>query len=163
VVNDVRRHSALRAQIDSLQVVVHEHAGTARFVDSHTIETESGLRLQAKKIIIGTGGVSRQLSVPGFELTATHSDAWSLASVPTSMLVLGGGATGAQVASIFNAFGSRVELFEAGPRILATEDADVSAVIADAFRRAGIRVRENFGKIESFEKTSNGVRMIFSK
>jgi pyruvate/2-oxoglutarate dehydrogenase complex dihydrolipoamide dehydrogenase (E3) component len=163
VVNDVRVHSALRAQIDSLQVAVHEHAGTARFVDSHTIETESGLRLQGEKIIICAGGVSRRLSVPGFEFTATHSDAWSLTSVPPSMLVIGGGATGAQVASIFNAFGSKVELFEAGPRILATEDEDVSAVVADAFRGAGIRVRENFGKIESFEKTSNGVRMIFSK
>jgi pyruvate/2-oxoglutarate dehydrogenase complex dihydrolipoamide dehydrogenase (E3) component len=163
VVNDVRMHSALRAQIDSLQVAVHEHAGTARFADSHTIETESGLRLHAKKIIICTGGVSRRLSVPGFEFTATHSDAWSLTSVPPSLLVIGGGATGAQVASIFNAFGSKVELFEAGPRILATEDEDVSAVVADAFREAGIRVRENFGKIESFEKTSSGVRIIFSK
>jgi dihydrolipoamide dehydrogenase len=163
VVNDVRRHSALRSQIDELQVAVHEHAGTARFVDLHTIETESGLRLQGKKIIICTGGVSRRLSVPGFELTATHSDAWSLTSVPPSMLVIGGGATGAQVASIFNAFGSKVELFEVGPRILATEDEDVSAVVADAFIAARIRVRQNFGKIESFKKTSTGVCMMFSK
>jgi len=153
----------LRSQIDELQVALHERAGTARFVDSHTVETESGLRLQGKKIIICTGGVSRRLSIPGFELTVTHSDAWSLTSVPPSMLVIGGGATGAQVASIFNAFGSKVELFEAGPRILATEDEDVSAVVADAFVAAGIRVRQNFGKIESFKKTSTGVRMIFSK
>jgi dihydrolipoamide dehydrogenase len=163
VINDVRVHSALRAQIDSLQVAVHEHAGNASFADSHTIETESGLRLRSEKIIICTGGVSRRLSVPGFEFTATHSDAWSLTSVPPSMLVIGGGATGVQVASIFNAFGSRVELFEAGPRILATEDEDVSTVVAQAFREAGIQVHENFGRIESFEKTSSGVRMIFSK
>jgi dihydrolipoamide dehydrogenase len=79
------------------------------------------------------------------------------------MLVIGGGATGAQVASIFNDFGSRVELFEAGSRILPTEDDDVSAAVAAAFHAAGIVVRENFGKIESFEKTPGGVRMIFSK
>jgi pyruvate/2-oxoglutarate dehydrogenase complex dihydrolipoamide dehydrogenase (E3) component len=163
VVNDVRSHSALRAQIDSLEVAVHEHAGTARFVNSHTIETESGLQVQADKIILCTGGVSRRLSVPGFELTATHSNAWSLTSVPSSMLVIGGGATGAQVASIFNAFGAKVELFEAGPRILATEDEDVSAVVADAFRKSGIGVREKFGQIKSFERTSNGVRFVFSK
>lgn len=163
VVNEVRVHSALRAQIDSLQVAVHEHAGAARFSDSHTIETESGLRLQGKNIIICTGGVSRRLPVPGVEWTATHSDAWSLSAVPPSMLVIGGGATGAQVASIFNAFGSKVELFEAGPRILAAEDEDVSAAVADAFRTAGMLVRENFGKIESFERTSGGLRMNFSK
>lgn len=163
VVNDVRAHSTLRDQIDSLGVAVHEQSGTARFANKHTIETESGLRLQAEKIIICTGGVSRRLSVPGFDLTNTHSDAWGLTSVPASMLVIGGGATGVQVASIFNAFGSRVQLFQAGPRILLTEDEDVSAEVAAAFRASGIVVQENFGAIESFEKTPNGVRMVFSK
>ena len=163
VVNDVRAHSAFRRQIDSLKVTVYERAGAARFADPYTIETESELRLQAEKIIICTGGVSRRLSVPGFELTATHSDAWALTSVPPSMLVIGAGATGAQVASIFNAFGSRVQLFQAGPRILPTEDEDVSAAVASAFRESGIVVRENFGEIEYFEKTPSGVRMIFSK
>jgi pyruvate/2-oxoglutarate dehydrogenase complex dihydrolipoamide dehydrogenase (E3) component len=163
VVNDVRAHSAFRRQIDSLKVTFYERAGTARFADPHTIETESGLWLQAEKIIICTGGVSRRLSVPGFELTATHSDAWALTSVPPSMLVIGAGATGTQVASIFNAFGSRVQLFQAGPRILPTEDEDVSTAVAVAFRESGIVVRENFGGIESFAKTPSGVRMIFSK
>jgi pyruvate/2-oxoglutarate dehydrogenase complex dihydrolipoamide dehydrogenase (E3) component len=78
-------------------------------------------------------------------------------------LVIGGGATGVQLASIFNAFGSEVQLFQAGPRILPTEDEDVSAAVAAAFRRAGIAVREGFGSIESFEKTPSGVRMVFSK
>ena len=163
IVNDVRAHSAFRGQIDSLGVTVCERAGAARFADPHSIETESGLRFEAKKVIICTGGVSRRLSVPGFELTATHSDAWALTSVPPSMLVIGGGATGAQVASIFNAFGSRVQLFQAGRRILPTEDEDVSAAVASAFRESGIVVRENFGEIEYFEKTASGVRMIFAK
>ena len=163
VVDDVRAHSAFREQIDSLGVAVYEQAGAVRFADLHTVETESGLRLQAEKIIICTGGVSRRLSVPGFELTATHSDAWALTSVPPSMLVIGAGATGAQVASIFNAFGSQIQLFQAGARILPTEDEDVSAAVAAAFRESGIEVRENFGKIESFEKAPSGVRMIFAK
>ena len=163
VVGDVRANSSLRQQIDSLGVTVHQQAGQARFLDSHTVETKGGLRLQADKIVICTGGVSRRLPIPGFELTSTHSDAWSLTSVPPSMLVVGGGATGVQVASIFNAFGTRVQLFEAGPRILATEDEDVAAAAAAAFRKSGILVRENFGTIESFEKTPTGVRMDVSK
>jgi dihydrolipoamide dehydrogenase len=163
IINDVRAHSALRRQIDFLGVTVYEHSGNARFTDLHTIETENGLQLQAEKVIICTGGVSRRLAIPGFELTATHSDAWSLTSVPSSMLVIGGGATGTQVASIFNAFGSRVQLFQSGPRILPTEDEDVSAAVAAAFRESGIVVRQDFGNIESFERTPGGVRMIFSK
>src|SRR5262249_56648457 len=100
------------------------------------VETRGGLRLQAEKFIICTGGVSRRLPIPGFELTSTHSDAWRLTSAPSSMLVVGGGATGVQVASIFNAFGTRIQLFEAGPRILATEDADISAAAAVALRQS---------------------------
>lgn len=163
VVNEVRAHSTFRRQIDSVNVAVHENTGCARFVDPHTVETASGLRLSADKIIICTGGVSRRLTCPGSEFTATHSDAWALTCVPPSMIVIGAGATGAQVASIFNAFGSAVQLFHAGPRILPTEDEDVSVAVAATFRESGIVVRENFGVIESFEKTATGARMSFSK
>jgi pyruvate/2-oxoglutarate dehydrogenase complex dihydrolipoamide dehydrogenase (E3) component len=43
VVNEVCTHSSLRQQIDASGVTVHEQAGAARFVDSHTIETKGGL------------------------------------------------------------------------------------------------------------------------
>jgi pyruvate/2-oxoglutarate dehydrogenase complex dihydrolipoamide dehydrogenase (E3) component len=163
VVDDVRSHSSLREQIDGLGVTIFEHTGLGRFEDPHTIVTANGQRFQAEKIIICAGGVSRRLPIPGFELTSTATAAWRLTSVPPSMLVVGGGATGVQVASIFHAFGSHVELFERGPRILSTEDEDVAAVVATEFRRGGMVVREDFGVIESFEKASTGVRMNFSK
>ena len=163
VVADVREHSNLREQIDSLGVTIYEQSGSAHFIDPHTVDTESGLRLQAGKFILCTGGVSRRLSVPGFELTNTHSDAWGLTSVPPSMLVIGAGATGVQVASIFNAFGTRVQLFQTGPRILPTEDEDVSTAVAAAFRASGIVIHESFGVIKSFEKTPGGIRMNYGK
>ncbi len=159
----MREHAVRRENLEKVGVTIYENSGTARFVDPHTIETESGLRLQADKIILSAGGTSRRLPIPGFEWTSTHSDAWSLSAVPPSMIVIGAGATGVQVASIFQVFGSRVQLFQAGPRILPTEDEDVSAVVATAFRESGMIVRENFGTIESFEKTPGGVRMFFAK
>lgn len=163
VVDEVGAHSSLRQQIDALGVTVHENAGPARFADPHTVITAGGLRLKAEKIIICAGGVGRRLSVPGFQWTSTPREAWQLSSVPPSMLVIGGGATGVQVASIFSAFGSKVQLFEPGPRILSGDDEDVSAAIAAAFGNAGIVVHENFGTIDSFERTRTGVRMNFSK
>jgi dihydrolipoamide dehydrogenase len=163
VTSDVRAHSTWREQIDSLGVSVYERAGIARFVDPHTVEMSTGLQLQAEKVIVCTGGISRRLNVPGFEFTNTHSDAWSLTSVPPSMLVIGGGATGAQVASVFNAFGSRVQLYQRGPRILPTDDEDISVAVTSAFRSAGIDVQEGFGEIESFEKTPDGVRMNYRR
>ena len=163
VVHDVREYGIRREQLENVGVTIYDNSGTARFVDPHTVETARGLRLRADRIILSAGGTSRRLPIPGFEWTATHSDAWSLTAVPPSMIVVGAGATGVQVASIFQAFGSRVQLFQAGPRILPTEDEEVSAVVTAVFRESGMVVRENFGMIESFEKTPSGVRMIFTK
>lgn len=163
VVEGVREHSSLREQVERLGVRLHELAGTAGFQDPHTIETTTGLRLRGDRIVLCAGGRSRRLAVPGSELTASVSDAWSLTEVPSSLLVIGAGMTGLQVASIFHAFGSRVQLVQAGPRILAAEDEDVSASMAAALRSSGMVVREGFGKIESFEAAPGGIRMYISK
>ena len=82
VTADVRAHSAFRKNLFDAEVAVYEQSGTVHFVDPHTIATTSGLQLEGKRIIVCTGGASRKLDVPGFELTATHSDAWKLNSVP---------------------------------------------------------------------------------
>jgi len=163
VVTQVQTHQTLRPNLERAGVAIHEDVGRARFVDANTMECEHGPRLEADRLILCTGGTSRRLPVPGFEHTATHSDAWELTTIPPSILVVGVGATGAQVASVFNELGSRVQLFEAGPRILASEDEDVSAEMAAAFRGRGITLAESFGRIDRFEKTSAGVRMVYSK
>jgi dihydrolipoamide dehydrogenase len=163
VVGEVSARSSFRAQLEALGVRILEHAGSARFADSHTVSTGDGHRLQSAKFVVCTGGRSRKLAIPGFELTSTHSDAWGLGAVPESMIVVGAGATGVQVASIFNAFGTRVQLFQAGPRILPTEDEDVSAAVAEAFRASGVAVHEDFGAIERFERVPAGIRMAYRK
>jgi len=143
-------------------VIIYEQAGPARFADAHTIESGRAPRLRAGKVILCTGGTSRPLPVPGSGLTATHSDAWNLSSVPPSMLVIGAGATGVQVASIFNAFGSRVHLVEVGPRILMSEDRDVSGAVAAALAASGVQIVQDAGTIDRFERCAAGVRMVRS-
>ena len=159
VTSDVRSHSLLRDELEEAGVSIHEDAGSARFVDPHLIESEHGPRVRAEQIIVCTGGIARRLALPGIDLTHTHSDAWALASTPPSMLVIGAGATGVQVASIFNAFGSRVTLYEAAPRILMSEDDDVAASVGAALKASGIEVLEDAGAIERFEPGPDGVRM----
>ncbi len=162
VTQDVRTHSLLREDLERAGVAIHEHAGIARFADAGTLESEDGPLLRARKFIICVGGVPRELAVDGFDLTSTHSDAWGLADAPPSMLVVGAGATGVQVASIFNAFGSRVTLLEATPRILMTEDQDVSVAVRDALKASGVDIVENAGTIERFERSANGVQVVCS-
>ena len=73
-----REKTMLRDDLERAGVRIYEQAGPARFADARTIESDNAPRLRAGKVIICTGGTSRPLPVPGFELTATHSDAWSL-------------------------------------------------------------------------------------
>jgi dihydrolipoamide dehydrogenase len=162
VTDDTRRRSLLRDDLERAGVTIHERVGPARFLDPHTVEADGVPPVRADKIILCPGGTSRRLEVPGFELTATHSDAWHLTSVPPSLLVIGAGATGVQVASIFNAFGSRVRLVEVAPHILMTEDEDVSRAVAAALGRAGVEVSESAGTIARFEPAPEGIRMITS-
>jgi pyruvate/2-oxoglutarate dehydrogenase complex dihydrolipoamide dehydrogenase (E3) component len=159
ITHQVSAHSALRDRIDALGVTLHEQAGAARFIDPHTIETAGGLRLSASKFVLCTGGVSRRPAIPGIELTHTHSHAWQLHQVPPSMLVVGGGDTGVQVAAVFQAFGSRVQLFERGARILRGADEAVASAVGAGLRESGVVVRERFGTVTSFEQIPDGVRM----
>jgi pyruvate/2-oxoglutarate dehydrogenase complex dihydrolipoamide dehydrogenase (E3) component len=163
VVHDVAARSSLRAEAERAGVTILENAGHVRFEGPHEVVSERGVRLRADRFILCCGGVSRRLDVPGSELTSTHTDAWALTEVPASLLVIGGGMTGLQVASIFQAFGSRVQLFQSGPRILSGEDEDLSAAVASGLRASGVVVREGFGTIERFERGPAGIRMVYAK
>ena len=162
VTEDVRRHTPLRDDLERAGVTIYEQAGLARFADAHTVESDGAPRVEAGKIVICSGGTPRPLAVPGFDLTATHSDAWHLSSVPPSLIVIGGGATGVQVASIFNAFGTHVHLVEIAPRILMSEDHEVSEAVRAALAATGVQVLENAGTIDRFERCATGVRLIRS-
>jgi pyruvate/2-oxoglutarate dehydrogenase complex dihydrolipoamide dehydrogenase (E3) component len=157
-----REQTLLRDDLDQAGVRIHEQAGPARFADAHTVESDHAPRLHADKVILCPGGTSRPLPVPGFELTATHSDAWNLSSVPPSMMVIGAGATGVQVASIFNALGSHVYLVEIAPRILMSEDHEVSETVGAALAASGVDIVEDAGTIDHFERCPTGVRLLHS-
>ncbi|MCI0440439.1 MAG: FAD-dependent oxidoreductase, partial [Chloroflexi bacterium] len=65
VVSEIQDLIKVRSGFDTLGVSIYEKTGIARFVDAHTIETESGLRVEGEKFIICTGGQSRTLAIPG--------------------------------------------------------------------------------------------------
>ena len=163
VVHDVREHAARREQLENVGVTIYDNSGTARFVAAHTIETGRGLRLRTDKIILSAGGTSRRLPIPGFEFTSTHSDAWSLdrnSAVDDCCRSRSDGRAGGVHLPGLRLTSPAVS---SRSRILPTEDEDVSTVVTTAFRESGMVVRENFGTIESFEKTASGVRMTFTK
>jgi pyruvate/2-oxoglutarate dehydrogenase complex dihydrolipoamide dehydrogenase (E3) component len=133
-------------------VDAHFSAGPAAFADPHTLALANGQHLSATKFIICAGGHARRLPFPGAELTLTHSDVWTMRSLPRSLAIVGAAATGCQLASIFAAFGTQVALMELAPRIVPGEDEDVSLALDMAFRTRGVQVLTGIGGVERVER-----------
>jgi pyruvate/2-oxoglutarate dehydrogenase complex dihydrolipoamide dehydrogenase (E3) component len=77
---------------------------------------------------------------------------------PASLLVIGGGTIGCELAQGFARFGVRVTQLEQGPRILVQEEPETSAVLAEVFRREGIQVHTEV-KIDSIGAGGDGVQL----
>ncbi len=140
-------------------VSVFAEAGPARFVNANTVETENGERFEANKIILAAGGRARRIDFPGAELTINHSDLWTLKQLPRSLVIVGGAATGSQVASIFHAFGVEVTILELSPRILPVEDEAVAALVMSEFQKRGLRVIPSMGCIRRIEGGPGSLRI----
>ena len=110
--------------------------GVARIVSPGVVEvtTDDGSRkLQAENIIIATG--SSPASLPGIEIDGTYvgssTEALSFDSIPKRLVVIGAGAIGLELGSVWNRLGSEVTVLEYLDRILPGCDAE----IADAARK----------------------------
>jgi pyruvate/2-oxoglutarate dehydrogenase complex dihydrolipoamide dehydrogenase (E3) component len=105
--------------------------------------TVSGEVLRARRgIVIATGTAPAIPPIPGLAGTPywTNHEAIEAERLPESIVVLGGGAIGAELAQVFARFGSRVAIVEALRRLLPQEEPEAGELIADVFGREGISV-----------------------
>jgi dihydrolipoamide dehydrogenase len=100
---------------------------------------------QARKaVIIATGSRVKGIPQIGLEIDKTtvisSDEALFLEKPPASLVIVGAGAVGCEFADIFNAFGTKVTLIEALPRILPFEDAESSDALSKSYKKRGITV-----------------------
>jgi dihydrolipoamide dehydrogenase len=118
---------------------------------------------EAKKgIVIASGSRVKGIPALGLEINKTtvisSDQALFLESAPKTMAVIGAGAVGTEFADIFNAFGTKVTLIEALPRILPIEDAEASDVVAKSYRKRGIAVHAG-AKVVKADVKKDGVTL----
>jgi pyruvate/2-oxoglutarate dehydrogenase complex dihydrolipoamide dehydrogenase (E3) component len=96
-----------------------------------------------KAIVLNTGTQPAIPPIPGLAGTPlwTNREAIEATAVPASLIVLGGGAIGVELAQVFARFGAKVTVVEAAPQLLSMEEPDAGAVIAAVFGREGIALR----------------------
>ena len=100
-----------------------------------------GTEIQAGKVILATGSVKKPIPGTSFggRVIGTE-EAWQLSELPGRLVVVGAGASGAEIASAYARLGSEVILFEALDRVLPTEDADISKLAERGLKKQGMKV-----------------------
>ena len=117
------------------------HRSAAQADNTVEVTDESGLRntITGGAVILAAGSVPR--TIDGFEpdgrLVLTSDDVLDLSTIPTSVVVIGGGAIGCEFASMMADLGSQVTLLEVAPTILPGCDRDVAEVVVKSFRAPG--------------------------
>ena len=117
--------------------------GHARVTGERTVQVGDETLVARRAVVIATGTEPLVPPIPGL-LEAhpwTNREAVTAEEVPPSLVVLGGGTVGVEMADAFASFGSRVTVIEAGPRVLAREEPFAGDEVCAAFAEAGIEVR----------------------
>ena len=118
--------------------------GTGALLPGRKVKVGGDTYEAAKAVVIATGSRVKGLPQVGLEIdkavVISSDEALFLEQAPKTLAVVGAGAVGCEFADVFSAFGTKVTLIEALPKILPLEDAEASDAVAKSFKRRGIDV-----------------------
>ncbi|ABI88606.1 glutathione-disulfide reductase [Burkholderia ambifaria AMMD] len=137
---------------------VEMHAGRATLVDAHTVAI-GDRTIRARHIAIATGSRPSLPPRPGIEHAITSREALSLAKLPERIAVVGGGYIAVEFAGIFNGFGSHVDLFYRGEKILRGFDDDVRHFLTDEMTKQGVAIHAR-AVVESIVRADDGTLFV---
>lgn len=114
--------------------------GRAKLVGPGRVEVNGEVHTARRAIVLGTGGAPTIPPIEGLAGTPywTNREAVETESAPASLIVLGGGAIGVELAQVFARFGSKVSVVEAAPRLVPAEEPEASEVVHQALEEDDI-------------------------
>jgi len=123
------------------QAGVEMFYGSASFIDNHHISV-SDEAIEFDHCIIATGSANKRVSeipIDGKRIVSSD-EIFQLETIPSSIVIIGGGFIGCEFATFFNAFGVDVTMIARGTQLLSSEDEDVSKALLRAFKKRSINV-----------------------
>ena len=118
--------------------------GTGVLQPGKKVKVGNDVHEAKKAVVIATGSRVKGIPQIGLEINKTtvisSDEALLMERIPGTLAIIGAGAVGMEFADIFAAFGVKVTLIEALPRILPIEDAEASDVLSKSYRKRGIEV-----------------------
>ncbi|CCH47469.1 dihydrolipoyl dehydrogenase family protein [Pseudodesulfovibrio piezophilus] len=143
--------SRIQSVIDAIQVHdsvdrfcqlgVQVDFGQASFVDSHTVEY-GPKRVSAQFWVIATGSHSSIPVIPGLDGVdfLTNRDLFSLEALPKSLIIIGAGPIGCEMAQAFSRLGTDVTVLQRNCQVLSLEDGDMASVVQTTLQSEGVTV-----------------------
>ena len=145
-----------------------EHvSGFGRIVNAGEVEVtggEAARTLKTKRILIATGSSVSGLPFLEFdgETVLSSDHAIALGQAPESMIVIGGGAIGLELGSVWARLGTKVTVVEFLTRIAAIFDKDIAQALQKLLQKQGLKFHLGTG-VESAEKTKTGIKLTAAK
>ncbi len=136
--------------------------GSARLTAPGRVEvtTDEGPQVvEADAVLLATGAHPRVVpgATPDGERILDWRQLYDLPELPTHLVVVGSGVTGAEFANAYNAMGSAVTLVSSRERVLPGEDSDAAELLQTVFERRGMQIRR--GRAAGVQRTADGVRV----
>ena len=162
-------NAAVKKAVDTIQV--HDSrerfeslgcevvTGEAHFISDSQVEVNSKMteakrtevkQIAAKRFVIATGSSVWTPPIKGLDSInyLTNEDMFSLPKLPESLIVLGGGPVGVEMAQAYSRLGSKVTIVELAPRILSREDEQSSEILTEVLSAEGVSIRVNSEVVE---------------
>jgi pyruvate/2-oxoglutarate dehydrogenase complex dihydrolipoamide dehydrogenase (E3) component len=140
--------------------------GRAEFADANHIEVrlrDGGLRrLRGETFLIATGSVIHCIDLPGLNETGyiTSDDVLDADEIPESVIVLGAGAIGLEIATYYAGVGSKVTVIQRSPQVLKGSDSDVAEAVTEGLEHRGIEILRDT-KLLRVSKEDGRKRIVF--
>lgn len=124
------------------------------------VEGNNSAEVEAGKIIIATGSLPVEIPAISFDEgnIISSTEALNLGHIPRSMIIIGGGFIGCEMACIYASVGSKITIIEALPSILPFEDEWVGQLLTSEFKKIGIDVLTG-KKATGCEKSASNVKL----
>jgi len=147
---------AARLAAEGVEVI----AGGARLTGPRTVAA-GDREIAADAVLIATGAHPRVLpgAEPDGERVLTWRQLYDLPELPSELIVVGSGVTGAEFAGAYQSLGSQVTLVSSREHVLPHEDADAAVVVEEVFRRRGMTVLSR-SRAAEVKRTSSGVTVV---
>ena len=119
-----------------------------------------GKEYQGKYVVIATGSIPMMIPIPGHEYCIDSTGALNLPSLPRSMVVMGGGVIGLELACAFAAYGTDITVIEMMPELMPNEQKEAVRILVNDLKKQGIALKTG-AKMLRIEKNGSLLRAVY--